>query len=96
MTEPDATADARLEAALARALGPEAGDTAPLSRAVLSRIAGRTAPARPPIGEVLAAPLPIAAMLLAGLLGAGAIGHALVASALTEAMTVISLLGGGF
>jgi hypothetical protein len=95
MTEPDPMSDARLEAALATALGPGADDTSPLSRAVLSRIAQDTAPPRPPLSEVLVAPLPLTGLFLAALLLAGAIGHIFVSSDMTEAMTVISLIGSG-
>lgn len=95
MTEPDPMSDARLEAALAMALGPGAGDTAPLSRAVLSQIAQDTAPPRPPLSEILVAPLPLTGAFLAAVLLAGAIGHIFVSSDMTETMTMISIFGSG-
>ena len=95
MTEQDPMSDARLESALATALGPGADDTAPLSRAVLSRISQDTVTSRPPLSEVLVAPLPLTGAFLAALLLAGAIGHIFVSSDLTEAMTMISIFGSG-
>jgi hypothetical protein len=95
MNEPDPISDTRLEAALATALGPGADDTAPLSLAVLSRIALETTPRRPPLSEVLVAPLPLTGAFLATLLLAVAIGHIFVSSDMTEAMTMISIFGSG-
>ncbi len=95
MTNPEPMSDARLEAALAKALGPGADDTAPLSRAVLSRMALDTASPRTQLTEVLVTHLPLTGLFLAALLFAGAIGHIFVSSDLTEAMTIISLIGSG-
>jgi hypothetical protein len=93
MTTPE---DDRLDAALARALGPDADDTAPLSRAVLSRLAERPAPGRAPLAEVLADPRPVAGLMLGALLLAGALGYALLPADLEEAAALILILGPGF
>lgn len=89
--------DAALEAALADALGPEAGDTAPLSRAVLSRMvtqgeAGR----RLPLGEVLSQPLSATALMLGALLLAGMLGYALLPGEVEDAVLLQLLIGAGF
>ena len=86
--------DAKLEAALAKALGPDAEDTAPLSRAVLSRLAEESN-RRAPLAEVLTAPGPAAGLMLGALLLAGAFGYALVSPDLQEAMTLYLLIGQG-
>jgi hypothetical protein len=88
--------DDALDAALARALGPEAEDTAPLSRAVLSRIAGQEATQSLPLAEALAMPLPATGLMLAALLLAGATGYALVPKDLEELLLLQVLLGAGF
>jgi hypothetical protein len=88
--------DERLDAALARALGPKADDTAPLSRAVLNRMVDHGAPRRAGLGEVLALPGPAAALMLGALLLAGALGYLLVSPDLQEAMALYVLIGAGF
>jgi hypothetical protein len=87
--------DAALDAALAQALGPRADDTAPLSRAVLSRIAMETAPPRPPLSEVLAQPAPATGLLLGGLLLAGALGYALLPGEVEDLLLLQALIGLG-
>jgi hypothetical protein len=87
--------DTILEAALARVLGPDAEDTAPLSRAVLTRIADQGNPARRPLAEVLAMPLPATGLMLGALLLAGALGYALLPGDLEEIMLLQALLGAG-
>ncbi len=97
--------DDRLEAALARALGKGADDTAPLSRAVLTRIAADSVPPRLPLAEVLALPGPATGLLLGGLLLgglflgglllAGALGYALVPGEVEEMLLLQVLIGLG-
>lgn len=87
--------DTAIDAALAQALGPEADDTAPLSRAVLTRIAAETAPARPPLAEVLVQPAPATGLLLGGLLLAGALGYALLPGEVEEMLLLQALIGLG-
>ena len=87
--------DDRLEAALARALGKGADDTAPLSQAVLTRIAADSVPPRLPLAEVLALPGPAAGLLLGGLLLAGALGYALLPGEVEEILLLQSLVGLG-
>jgi hypothetical protein len=89
------TDDDRLEAALAQALGPEADDTAPLSRAVLTRIVQDTTPTRPPLAEVLVQPAPAAGLLLGGLLLVGALGYALLPNEVEEMLLLQALIGLG-
>jgi hypothetical protein len=84
--------DAALEAALARALGPAADDTAPLSRAVLNRLVDTPGPQRLAWGEVLADPRPMAGLFLGALLLAGALGYALLPAELPEMAALIHLL----
>jgi hypothetical protein len=88
--------DDELEARLARALGPDADDTAPLSQAVLTRLTGPHATGRARLTEVLAEPLPAAGVMLGLLLLAGGIGYALPASDLDEVTVLLHLLGLGF
>jgi hypothetical protein len=92
MTDAD---DDALDAALAQALGPRADDTAPLSRAVLTRIAAETTPTRPPLAEVLAQPAPAAGLLLGGLLLAGALGYALLPGEVEDVLLLQALIGLG-
>ena len=92
--------DDRLEAALARALGKGADDTAPLSRAVLTRIAADSVPPRLPLAEVLALPGPatgrfLGGLLLGGLLLAGALGYALGPGEVEEMLLLQVLIGLG-
>ncbi len=97
--------DDRLEAALARALGKGADDTAPLSQAVLTRIAADSVPPRLPLAEVLALPGPATGLLLGGLflgglflgglLLAGALGYALVPGEVEEMLLLQVLIGLG-
>jgi hypothetical protein len=95
MSDDPKAEDAALEAALARALGPGAGDTAPLSRAVLTRLAARPAPRRQLLAEVLADPRPAAGLMLAALLVAGAVGYALLPAELEELALLMALVGPG-
>ena len=89
-----------LEAALARALGKGADDTAPLSQAVLTRIAADSVPPRLPLAEVLALPGPATGLLLGGLflgglLLAGSLGSALVPGDAGEMLLLQVLIGLG-
>lgn len=93
MTDKD---DAELDAALARILGPAAEDTAPLSRAVLSRMVSETTPRRRGLTEVLVAPLPASGLMLGALFLAGALGYALVPAEVDEAVLMQVLIGAGF
>jgi hypothetical protein len=86
--------DDRLDSALAQALGPKAEDTAPLSRAVLSRLAEPSSPSR--LGEVLADPRPVAGLLMGALLLAAASGYALLPATLEEMAALVMILGPGF
>lgn len=93
MTQQD---DDALDAALAHALGAEAEDTAPLSRAVLTRLTEPSTPVRTPLSDVLVQPLP-AAGLLVGLLGLGTLLGYLTGPAAPDEITAIAeLLGLGF
>lgn len=94
---PDPGPDAALDRTLARALGPDAEDTAELSRAVLSRIAGEglPAPRRPGLTEVLAAPLPAGGLFAGALLLAGAAGYALLPAFGDETVALYLLFGAG-
>jgi hypothetical protein len=89
------TDDDRLEAALAQVLGPGADDTAPLSRAVLTRIVQDTTPARPPLAEVLVQPATATGLLLGGLLLVGALGYALLPNEVEEMLLLQALIGLG-
>ena len=93
MTQQD---DDAMDAALARALAAGAEDTAPLSRAVLTRMAEPSSPMRPPLSDVLVQPLPAAGLLL-GLLGLAALLGYLTGPAVPDEITAIAeLLGLGF
>ena len=85
-----------LDAALAQALGPVAEDTAPLSRAVLSRLAERAPSRQVPMAEVLADPRPMAGLFVVALLLAGALGYALLPATLAETAALVLILGPGF
>jgi hypothetical protein len=87
--------DGALETALAKALGPDAEDTAPLSRAVLTQMATTTAPHRPHLAEVLAMPGPAAGLMLGALLLAGALGYALLPGDAVEVLMLQVLIGAG-
>jgi hypothetical protein len=89
------TDDDRLEATLAQALGPEADDTAPLSRTVLTRIVQDTTPTRPPLAEVLVQPATATGLLLGGLLLVGAVGYALLPDEVEEMLLLQALIGLG-
>jgi hypothetical protein len=93
MTDSD---NAKLDARLARTLGPDAEDTAALSRAVLTRLAGPEAPRRPPLAEVLAAPLPVTGLMSGLLLFAVALGYRVAPVDLDEVTALVQLLGPGF
>lgn len=71
MTRPDSEFDDELRALLAE---PSDTDLAPLSRAVLERIAENSATPRP-MGEVLVAPLPLAGAMTGLLMVAGLTGY---------------------
>jgi hypothetical protein len=87
--------DDALDAALARALNRTADDTAPLSRAVMTRLAEPTPGRRFVLGEVLVQPLPAAGVLL-GLLGFGAaLGYAFGPTGPDEIAAIAELLGLG-
>ncbi len=88
--------DAKLEAALAKALGADADDTAPLSRAVLSRMVAIEKRRWPDLAEVLTAPLPVAGLMLGTLLIAGALGYALVPGEVQDLMALQVFIGQGF
>lgn len=92
MTE---TNDEAMDKRLAQALGPRADDTAPLSRAVLNRLAEPTTRRRSNLADVLAEPLPAAGLMLGLLLLAGALGYTL-SPELDEVSALIQLLGPGF
>ena len=87
--------DAKLEAALFKALGAEADDTAPLSRAVLSRMVATEKRHWPDLAEVLTAPLPAAGLMLGALLIAGALGYALVPGEVQDLMALQFFIGQG-
>jgi hypothetical protein len=90
------TDDDALDADLARALGPDADDTAPLSQAVLNRLARQGATnTKPALGEVLTMPLPAAAVMLAALCLAGTLGYAFSPVAPDEVTALIQVLGPG-
>jgi hypothetical protein len=88
--------DDLLDARLAESLGPDADDTAALSRAVLTRIAGPTAPHRAPLAEVLVAPLPATGLMFGLLLFAVALGYGIAPNDIDEVTALVQLLGLGF
>jgi hypothetical protein len=88
--------DDALDASLARALGTGAEDTAPLSRAVLTRLAEPDMPVRSSVTDVLVQPLPATSLLL-GLLGlAVLLGYVTGPAAPDEITAIAELLGMGF
>jgi hypothetical protein len=93
MTETD---DIALDAKLAEALGPKADDTAPLSRAVLNRLADPDRPRHAGLAEVLADPLPAAGLMLGLLLIAGGLGYALTPIEIDEVSVLTQLIAPGF
>lgn len=95
MTATDKLTDAEIDEALASALGPDAQDTALLSRSVLTRITQTTPARRPPLAEVLAAPLPMASLFLSTLGLAAALGHLFVLGEFDDFVAVIILFGAG-
>lgn len=93
MTQTD---DDALELAIARALDAGADDVAPLSRAVLTRLAEPSVTRQSQLTEVLVRPLPAAGFLFA-LLGLAAIlGYAVGPAAPDEITAIAELLGLGF
>jgi hypothetical protein len=96
MNDAKKPSDAALEASLARALGPDAEDTAPLSRAVLNRMVEQPRPARLALAEVLADPRPVGGLFLGALLLAGALGYAMVPADLEEVFALTTILRQGF
>ena len=93
MTQSD---DDAMDRALAQALDPGAEDVAPLSRAVLTRLAEPSAAGASHLAEVLVQPVP-AASLLIGLLGLAAIlGYVIGPTAPDEITAIAELLGLGF
>lgn len=93
MTQQD---DDAMDAALARALDAGAEDTAPLSRAVLTRMAEPSAPVRTPLAEVLVQPFPAAGVLLSLLGLAALLGYLTGPAAPDEITAIAELLGLGF
>jgi hypothetical protein len=85
-----------MDAALARALGPTAEDTAPLSRAVMTRQAEPKPIARAPLAEVLVQPGPVAGLFLGLLCLAAMLGYALGPANPDEIAAIIEILGLGF
>ena len=85
--------DAALDTALANALGTE--DTAPLSRAVLTRLAEPSAPRHAGLADVLVLPVPATGLLLGALLLAGAVGYAIPSGEVEEILMLQILLGVG-
>jgi hypothetical protein len=96
MTDAEKPSDSALEASLARALGPAADDTAPLSRAVLSRMTDTAPPPRQPFSEVLADPRPATGLLVGSLILAGALGYVLAPAEIQDTMVLFQLIGQGF
>lgn len=93
MTQSD---DDAMDRALAQALDPGAEDVAPLSRAVLTRLAEPSTARQSHLAEVLVQPVP-AASLLISLLGLAAIlGYAVGPTAPDEITAIAELLGLGF
>lgn len=88
--------DDHLDARLAQTLGPKADDTAALSRAVLTRLAGPEAPRRAPLSEVLVAPLPATGLMFGLLLLAAALGYGIAPDDFDEVTALVQLLGLGF
>lgn len=84
-----------MDRALAQALGPEADDIAPLSQAVLSRLAATGPRRRIPLSDVLAAPLPATAAMLGFFLLTGAMGYALTPVDLDEVTALVLAIGVG-
>lgn len=78
---------------LAAMLAPPQADTAELSRAVLSRIAEQSGPARPPLAEVLTTPAPLGLGFAAALLSVAALGYAIVPVA-DDPLALLMLIGG--
>jgi hypothetical protein len=88
--------DDAMDAALARALGPMAEDTAPLSRTVMTRLAEPTVTRPAALAEVLVQPLPAASLFL-GLFGLAALlGYTLGPSGPDEIAAIAEILGLGF
>lgn len=93
MTQTD---DDAWDKALAKTLGPEAEDVAPLSRAVLTRLAEPSAFRQPQLAEVLVQPLPATGLLLGLLALAMLLGYAVGPAAPDEITAITELLGLGF
>jgi len=88
--------DDDLDASLAHALGPEADDTAPLSRAVLNRLSETRTRPRLELGEVLVAPIPAAGLMVGLLALTVALSYALTPVDLDEVSALAHLLAAGF
>jgi len=88
--------DDLLDARLAQTLGPDADDTAALSRAVLTRLAAPEATRRAPLAEVLAAPLPATGLMFGLLVLAVALGYGVAPVDLDEVTALVQILGLGF
>lgn len=88
--------DDAMDAALARALDAGADDIAPLSQAVLTRLAEQPGPVRAPLSDVLVQPAPAVGLLL-GLLGlAATLGYLAGPAAPDEVTAIAELIGLGF
>ena len=95
------TDDDAFDRDLAALLTDAGADTAPLSQAVLSRLAAQTTQSgRRPLGDILVAPLPLGAGFAALLAAAAATGYALMpVSGWEDPMLMLALgelLIGGF
>ena len=88
--------DDLLDARLAQTLGPDADDTAALSRAVLTRLAAPDPLRRAPLAEVLVAPLPATGLMLGLLILAATLGYTVAPVDLDEVTALVQLLGPGF
>lgn len=88
--------DDLLDARLAQTLGPDADDTAALSRAVLTRLAAPETTRRAPLAEVMVAPLPATGLMFGLLLLALALGYGVAPVDLDEVTALVQLLGPGF
>jgi hypothetical protein len=88
--------DDAMDARLAQVLGPDADDTALLSRVVLTRLAASRTPQRTPLADVLVQPLPAAGLMFGLLLLAGATGYTLAPVGFDEVTAMTALFGIGF
>lgn len=96
----DMTDDEAFDRELATLLREGHEETAPLSQAVLSRIATRSRPAPRPLSEVLVAPVPLGAGFALLLAAAALTGYVLMPlSGLTDPVLLLvfsDLIGGGW